>query len=121
MHRAQRPPKVPIPVGWRLDAEGCHLGALEWHVQVDEHSGDQGAERLEVVPTIDENHPRIHQHPYGEANDVRLPANLSEPVGWLSALNALLRGVLDDGLREWDSVGDKEFTDYEEDEEEEVD
>ena len=41
----------------RLDAEGCHLGALEWHVQVDEHSGDQGAERLEVVPTIDENHP----------------------------------------------------------------
>lgn len=93
---------------WRLDDEGCHLGALEWHAQVGEDSGDQGGERLEVVPEEDDTHTRIHQHPYGEVNDVRLPANLAEPVGWLNALNARLHGALDDGLQAWGSLADEE-------------
>ena len=84
----------------RLDAEGCHLGALQWHAQV-AAGGDTGAERLEVVLDDDDAHPRVHRHPYGEANDVRLAANLPEPIGWLSALNSQLDGALDDGLQFW--------------------
>jgi len=96
---------------WRLDDEGCYLGALQWHAQVGAVSGDQGAVRLEVVPDEDETHTRIHQHPYGHVNDVRLPANLAEPVGWLSALNDRLHGALDDGLQAWGGLADEEDED----------
>jgi len=92
----------------RLEAEGCHLGALEWHAQVGEDSSDRDAERLDVIPEEDETHPRVHQHPYGEANDVRRAANLPEPIGWLSALNDRLQGALDDGLQAWGSLADEE-------------
>jgi hypothetical protein len=92
----------------RLDAEACHLGALAWHAQVGADSGDRGAERLDVVPEAEATHPRIHQHPYGEVNGVRLTANLAEPLGWLTALNARLGGGFDDGLQNWDRLGDEE-------------
>ncbi len=64
-----------------------------------------------MVPEEDETHTRIHQHPHGEVNDVRLAANLSEPAGWLSALNARLHGALDDELQAWGSHADEENED----------
>lgn len=74
------------------------------HFEVGARSGDHGSERLEVVPDENEKHPRIHQHPYGRVNDVRVAANLYEPIGWLSALNALVHGALDDDSEGWDNL-----------------
>lgn len=94
--------------GWKkLNAEGCHVGVLSWHAQVGPNSGARGAERLDVGEQHDE-HPRIHRHPYGEENDVRLPAELAVPSGWLGRLNDLLAGSLDEGLQTWEALADEE-------------
>lgn len=70
----------PAYSGTKLNAEGCHVSVLSWHAQVGPNSGARGAERLDVGEGHDE-HPRIHRHPYGEKNEVRLPAELAVPSG----------------------------------------
>lgn len=94
---------------WRLNDEGCHAGAVKWHLQVGTGTDDKhkNAERLEVAQE-DATHPRIHRHPYGERNDVREPAEFPVPEGWLSQVNAVLDGAFDDDLQSWDHVADKE-------------
>lgn len=71
----------------RLDSQGCWWRLARWHLQ--DGVGGTYAERLDVIPTPDSDHPRIHSHPYGQPNDVRMPAELRPPRVWLS-------GVLDD-------------------------
>lgn len=80
----------------RLEAEGCFVEALAWHLQVGATSGDAGAERLDVTPEPDPVHPRVHRHPYGSENTVREPAELPPPQQWLHQLNQTLGGLLDD-------------------------
>jgi hypothetical protein len=79
----------------RLESEGCVLEALSWHLQVAAESDAVGAERVDVVPDPDEIHPRVHRHPYGRENRVRLPAELAPPQQWLHQLNETLDGILD--------------------------
>lgn len=73
----------------RLEAEGCHLVVAGWHLQVGADSGAEGAERLDVVSDADETHPRIHRHPLGWGNHVRLPAEFPPPQSWLHTADAL--------------------------------
>jgi hypothetical protein len=78
----------------RLEREGCHVSVLSWHLQIGAEPGPAGAERLDIVPTPDAMHPRIHRHPYGEPNHVRLPAELPPPHVWLHELDGQLGGLL---------------------------
>jgi hypothetical protein len=91
----------PDPSGdHRLEAHGCHLGALRWHVQVGEGTGATGAERLDVGER-DDRHPRIHRHPHGAENRVRVPAELPPPDA-CHAVDGILSGALADALPVWD-------------------
>jgi hypothetical protein len=92
---------------YRLDAEGCHVPRLSWHVQLGDGTGDLGAERLDVGPE-DDLHPRIHRHPFREPNDVREAAELPPPDAWLHQVNDAMGGILDDGLKDWDDLADEE-------------
>jgi hypothetical protein len=91
----------------RLEAEGCHLVAMSWHVQVGDDTGDRGAERFDVGEE-DLVHPRIHRHPFGETNDRREPAELPPPDAGLHHVNDVLSGALDDGLQDWGALADEE-------------
>ena len=82
----------------RVEAEGCHLAVLNWHLQVESVSGAPGAERLDVVPEPDGSHPRVHRHPYGSPNDVRQPSDLPPPGAWLYSVDQTLSGLLSAGL-----------------------
>lgn len=84
----------------RLMAHGCFLQTSGWHLQFGEDTGDSGAERLDTG-WEDTFHPRIHRHPYGAKNDVRPPAEMFVPEGWLAFVNVELAGVF--GVEEqWD-------------------
>jgi hypothetical protein len=85
----------------RLESEGCHVSALSWHLQVHGEPSDRSAERLDVVPTADPEHPRIHRHPYGEPNRVRVEANFDPPSVWLSLACSSLPGIRPDSVT-WD-------------------
>ena len=78
----------------RLEREGCHLAVLSWHLQIGSESGPPGAERLDVVRSPDDAHPRIHLHPYGQPNQVRRPTELPPPHVWLHDVNRRLGGAL---------------------------
>lgn len=89
----------PDPCGdRRIEAEGCHLTFLNWHLQVESVPGAPGAERLDVVPEPDASHPRVHRHPYGSPNDVRRPSDLPPPGAWLYSVDQTLSGLLSAGL-----------------------
>ena len=89
----------------RLEAEGCFVEALTWHLQIGPESADAGAERLDVVPAPDATHPRIHRHPYGTRNATRIPTQLPPPDPWLHAVNRALGGALEE--HESASIGDE--------------
>ena len=91
----------------RLEHEGCHVASLGWHVQLGSETGARGAERLDVG-LRDDQHPRIHRHPYGEPNNCRIPAELPPPDAWLHHVSDTLGGVLDDGLQDWKELADEE-------------
>jgi hypothetical protein len=91
----------------RLEQEGCHVASLGWHVQTESGADARGAERLDIGIQDDE-HPRIHRHPYGEPNDHRIPAELPPPDAWLHGVNVTLGGLLDDGLQDWSELADEE-------------
>lgn len=80
----------------KLEEEGCYLEVSSWHVQIGKKSGPKGAERLEVELEPNETHPKIHRHPFGEEDDVRLEAELPRPDGWLHFVDAKTGGRLDD-------------------------
>jgi hypothetical protein len=65
---------------------GCFLAVASWHAQVVPSAGDIGAERLDV----DRRKPvklRVHIHPLGSQNDVRLPAApLRHPEAWVQRI-----------------------------------
>lgn len=93
---------------WKLEAEGCHLRVASWHLQVGQETGAPGAERLDVVPNADETHPKVHRHPYGEANDVRPEAELPPPEVWLQQADAATGGLIDD-LKPWTPEAEEEY------------
>lgn len=74
----------------KLEADGCFVEALSWHLQVGGDAGDVGAERLDVVLHPDDLHPRVHRHPYGSPNSVRLPSRLPPPEQWLHRVGQAL-------------------------------
>jgi hypothetical protein len=78
----------------RLESGGCHLLLASWHLQVGPGSAADGAERLDVVPDADVIHPRIHRHPIGWANHVRLPSELPPPQSWLHTADVLVEMLL---------------------------
>jgi hypothetical protein len=91
----------------RLEAEGCFLAAASWHMQVGRDTGHVGAERFDVVPHPDSVHPRVHRHPYGFGNDVRLAwSSLPVPDAWLNHVDRVLGGALSDGLPSWEEDED---------------
>lgn len=75
-----------------VNMEGCHVRAASWHAQI-EATGDIGGERLD----LDRTKPRalaVHRHPFGEPNDVRLPAaGLMVPVVARPRRRGHLRGL----------------------------
>ena len=79
----------PDPDGLRLEAEGCHLQGSSWNAQVDGERPED-AERLDV----DRSKPGsliIHRHPYGQANEVREPAqHLAAPERWLQEVEEIV-------------------------------
>ena len=79
----------PDPDGLRLEAEGCHLQGSSWNAQVDGERPED-AERLDV----DRSKPCrliIHRHPYGQANEVREPAQyLAAPERWLQEVEEIV-------------------------------
>jgi hypothetical protein len=83
----------------RVEAEGCHVILLSWHLQIGPDTGASEAERLDVIPNPDPEHPRIHRHPYGAANALRQPADLPPPDAWLHQVDETLNCLLSDGLR----------------------
>lgn len=85
----------------RLEAEGCHLTALSWHIQIGKEGDAECAERLDVIEEADADHPRIHRHPYGSPNDLRVAAELPPPAAWLHRANDATGGLLSAGLETW--------------------
>lgn len=79
----------PDPDGLRLEAEGCHMRGGSWNAQVDGERPED-AERLDV----DRSKPRrliIHNHPYGQPNAVREPAQrLTAPERWLQEVEEIV-------------------------------
>lgn len=77
------------PDALAIEEEGCHPRAVSWHAQIDAASG-VGAERLD----FDRTKPRtlkIHRHPFGKPNEVRLPAaGLMVPARWLEHVEGLI-------------------------------
>lgn len=80
----------------QLNQEGCYLSASNWHLQFGPDTGALGAERLDVVPEEDDEHPRIHRHPYGKGKNCR-PARLDFPVpfAWLNEIDERMGGIFD--------------------------
>jgi hypothetical protein len=88
----------------RLEAGGCHLTSASWHLQVGTDGAARNAERIDVVPVPDSAHPRIHRHPLGWANDVRIPVEFPPPQSWMHTAEALvelhLRDAADDDVED---------------------
>lgn len=77
------------PDGLGLDAHGCFLRRSSWHAQVHAYPRAECAYRLDVdrakIGGL-----RIHLHPFGQPNDVRLPrSNLGTPEQWLVEIEEL--------------------------------
>jgi hypothetical protein len=72
-----------------LEAEGCHMHGSSWNAQVDGNLPED-AERLDV----DRSKPgrlMIHRHPYGEPNEVRVPAkHLAAPERWVQEVEEIV-------------------------------
>ncbi len=73
-----------------LTLYGCLLDTSGWHAQIVAGAGAKGAERLDV----DRSKPRelwVHRHPFGQPNDVRLPAApLKHPDAWVLRVEELI-------------------------------
>jgi hypothetical protein len=96
----------------RLEADGCFLLASSWMVQVSD-GGDLGAERIDVVMEPDAAHPRVHRHPYGQPNGVRVVVpDLPVPDAWLAQINATLGDALVDGYGNWDDLPEEDEAEY---------
>lgn len=77
------------PDGLGVEEDDCHLQAASWHAQIAQ-GGDVGAERIDLQrakprPLI------IHRHPFGEPNEVRVPAApLLVPARWVAHVERLI-------------------------------
>ena len=69
--------------------DGCHLHAASWHAQI-APTGDIGADRVDLHRAK----PRplaIHRHPFGQPNEVRLPAaSLFVPARWVEHVEEVI-------------------------------
>lgn len=91
----------------RLESHGCWLVTASWHLQVGGPRGGRGSERLDVVPTPDADHARVHRHPYGQPNDVRLASELPPPHVWLSALLDVVEAASGGLYTRWDLASEE--------------
>ncbi len=79
----------------RLEADGCHLVSANWHLQIGTEASATAVERLDVVDDPDDAHPRIHRHPLGSPNPIRVPAELPPPQSWLHTSDTLVELFLE--------------------------
>ena len=96
-------PRVAITVAesWQRGADpeklrptehGCHLLVCSWHAQIT--TGDVGAESLDIDPTKPAKL-RVHAHPFGQPNALRLPTRFMTVEQWLKIVERRLIGLAD--------------------------
>lgn len=92
------------PLNLGVTREGCTLLMASWHAQVDDEGPEpsERALRLDLDPAKPEDL-RLHSHPFGKANDVRVPLDhLPEPGDWVDEVESLIFDLSFDGIDELD-------------------
>lgn len=79
----------PDPDGLGLCAHGCFLRRASWHAQIGLEPPAEHAHRLDVDRDKSDD-AKIHLHPFGHPNQVRLPRRgVGTPEQWLVAIEDL--------------------------------